>query len=238
MSPRLATGRTYLSLCWLLGLFFSVGSLTNSQASEKQLLPLTPSQSRYQETTGTLTKTFSWTLERAESWLLTSQDQHALYRTWLGQELDTQRWQLDRFADQTSIAAWKNGRFLHIEGTLQGKPVSRSEDLGEHPWYQALSVSLRRHLDQRECLATFWIIRPDTLDLHLLESSCRNRKQAPEGGNPGGVRRIDIRPTGWRALFWKGVYWFRWPDGRFLRYEGEGAPGHPPTTVTLFERGD
>jgi hypothetical protein len=193
-----------------------------------------PSVREYTETTGQNSRYFRWTLQQADGWLLTSVDEYESHKTWFDTDLATYKWTLEKPADNTSILAWREGALLHIEGTFNGKAYQRTHDLAGAPWFQALSLSLRRYLGETPDDHDFWTIRPDNLDLHRLRISKITEEPVPVGQRTVPAFRIEIRPTGWKASFWKGVYWFRKEDGDFVRYHGpSGPPGWPPTIVEL-----
>jgi hypothetical protein len=199
---------------------------------------LTPTTCHYLETRGQKSRQFIWTLEKGEAWALTAVDRRETHRTWLDENLHTQRWQLERAGDQTSVYAWRNGRNLHIEGTVEGRQLERTVTLDDKPWYQALSLSLRSQLGSAETNQEFWVLRPDTMEPVLLKVVRLENEVLDFGTGSMETFRVEIRPAGWKSAFWKGVYWFRRTDCSFVRYEGDsGPPGFPSTIITLIELG-
>ena len=232
---RILPGSFLLHL--LLPLLFWLAS-SNTQA-RANLLPV-PKTCEYQETTGSETRHFVWSLEKESAWLLTSEDGLETHKAWLDNKLGTYKWTLERPETATKVKAWLEGQILHIQGTHDGKAYDRKHKLGSDPWYQALSLSLRRHLGeggQAKQHQKFWLIRPDNFDLHRMQISLIQEESLKISESVVPTYRVEIRPTGWKAPFWKGEYWFRKSDGDFVRFRGDSAPpGCPPTFVEPMEQ--
>jgi hypothetical protein len=147
--------------------------------------------------------------------------------------LNTYQWSLKQPFEKTHIEAKLVGTTLVINGKHRGINLNREHELGQTPWYQALSLSLRKHLKQESELPhEFWTLRPDNLDLYRLQIEQVSEDELKMSHTTEQTYHVLIRPTGWKAPFWKGEYWFRKSDGSFLRYfGGSGPPGSPPTIV-------
>jgi hypothetical protein len=127
---------------------------------------------------------------------------------------------------------------LHLHGEQDGKPVVRSWEVGDLPWFQTLSVSLAHFLSPGAECGEFWILRPDTLELQRLKVAAVRKEQISFNGGTVATWCVEIRPTGLFSALWKGEYWFRQSDRRFLRYRGaSGPPGAPMTEILLVGEG-
>ncbi len=121
-------------------------------------------------------------------------------------------------------------------GSIRGKQIERNLPLQGLPWYQALSLSLRNHLDEDVIDQEFWSIRPDTMDLHRLQIADIASERLAMDENEVIAYCVEIRPAGWLSPFWKGRYWFSQIDRSFLRYEGDsGPPGSPQTIIKALD---
>lgn len=191
-----------------------------------------PSICEYNETTGQESRQFTWTLQKDKAWLLKSEDKLETHIAWLDESLNTYKWSLDKPAAKTSITATIENNILSIEGTRKGKDYHKEHNLDGLPWYQALSLSLRKHLGEKIDNLEFWSIRPDNFDIHRMQVSKIEENLLETAGRGLPAYHVIIRPAGWKAPFWKGEYWFRKSDGHFIRYSGDsGPPGCPPTII-------
>lgn len=197
-------------------------------------MPLQPVSARYLETTGEEQKIFQLILHATTPLTLTYQDDKESGLTTFDPELATRHWQLEAVDRQTCIAAVRRDETLSIEGTLSGQPIKRTLDLGDLPWYQALSVSLRAIIEHPNSPREFWILRPDTLDLHRMQVSELDEDDLELEGQVIPTWRLTIRLSGWQSFLWHADYWLRQTDGRFVKYQGvSGPPGSPATVIIL-----
>lgn len=189
---------------------------------------------RYLETTGKKQKTFDLTLHQTPTLTLTYQDDSEYCLTTFDPDLATRRWHLASADLQTRIEAVRRNETLTIEGVLSGQNFMRTHNLGDLPWYQALSVSLLAIIEHPNGPREFWILRPDTLDLHRMQVSELNEDDLELEGQVIPTWRLTIRLTGWQSYLWHAQYWLRQTDGRFVKYEGvSGLPGTPTTVIIL-----
>ena len=222
-----------LRLCARIATLLTLWALTRNAPILAGYIP-SPSACNYTETTGKDSRNFLWTLEKDDGWLLVSEDKLETHRAWLDTSLNTYKWSLDRPANDTTMTATKQGDTLHLQGTLNGKSHQRDYQLGRTPWYQALSLSLRKHLGEAFVKEEFWSIRPDTLELHKMQIIKISEERLKIEGTIQPTYRVIVRPAGWKAPLWKGEYWFSRNDGKFIRYRGDsGPPGSPDTIVEL-----
>ena len=206
---------------------FTVGPLPASDHFQPE-----PSIREFVEVTGDSRRHFIWSLQETEGWLLTSRQGRELHTTHLDKNLRTERWSLEKLDGNIRVTAWREGETLHVRGTFRGQSYQAIHAVGELPWYQALSLSLRRHLEDPAEGQDFWTLRPDNLDLHRLQITQIAPTSLPNSDAEVPAYRIEIRPAGWKAAFWKGDYWFHRESREFLRYQGaSGPPGWPATII-------
>lgn len=190
----------------------------------------------YRESTGNRQGTFTWELAWGEDPVLTTSDNRESFQTHMSPDLQTIDWNITRAAEKTCARAWRVGHKLMIQGELQGKPLLREFAIGDTPWLQSLSVSLLRHLPSTTGQREFWIIRPDTLEPQRMQVSDVTEEVLTFSGEPVATWRVEIRPAGLLSAFWKGNYWFRKADRRFIRFRGaSGPPGTPDTEISLLD---
>lgn len=187
---------------------------------------------RYREQTGEQSQTFSLTLDPGPPLHLSADSAQERHQTVMETDFSTRRWQLSQTAEGTDILARREGNNLLLSGLLRGQRIERSLQLDPAPWFQALSIALRRLLDGRSDAVEFWTLRPDTLEVHKVRAVRQGLETLEIDGRPVPAWRIEVRLVGLKALFWHSNYWLRQSDGVFLRYRGpSGPPGQPMTEV-------
>ena len=213
-----------------------VWALTKNPQGVAGYIPF-PTTCNYTETTGQEVSSFLWTLEEQNSWLLTSEGNSEVHRAWLDADLNTYKWSLERPEGKTKITAIIQDDQLHLNGTLNGKPHQKEYPLQGSPWYQALSLSLRKHLGEDFKDQVFWSIRPDNFEMHKMQIVKISEEPLKGDEDEFPAYHVVIRPAGWKAPFWKGEYWFRKSDGQFVRYRGDSGPPGCPDTIIEPEEG-
>lgn len=201
------------------------GSPSTTAAADSQVF-------RYQQQTGERSQTFSLSLDPGPPLRLTADSALERHQTVMEADFSTRSWQLTQSTEGTEILARREGNTLLISGLLRGQRIDRSLRLDPDPWYQALSIALRRLLGSRSEAEEFWTLRPDTLEVHKVRAVRQALETLEIGGRPVPAWRLEVRLVGLKALFWHSNYWLRQSDGVFLRYRGpSGPPGQPMTEV-------
>ncbi len=187
----------------------------------------------YLETIGETETTFRWTLHReADEWRLESRSDDKTHVVFCQPDGTTRQWILER--EGTRVVATREERALRLEGTVDGKPYQRKIPLGDEPWLQALSLSLRAQAANGVPERVFWMIRPDNLDAVKLKAECGGRETIALGGHALETHRVRVGGSGRIGGLWYSHYWFRAGDFVFVRYEGVfGLPFMPLTTVVI-----
>lgn len=207
------------------------------------LCPLSPASAysvglaeehQYLKTTGDDHTDFAWHLMRNHQFELETVMGSEVDLTHMDDELKTLSWSVTDPEIKTALNVVRHGDKLVFTGRFKGEKIQRTISISSEPWYQALSLSLRKFNRSSDQKAQFWSIRPDTLDVHLLEIIKEGEELILLGSDPCHANRIKIQLTGYKSVFWSSHYWLRKEDGLFVRYEGpSGPPGWPLTTVTL-----
>jgi hypothetical protein len=184
----------------------------------------------YIETTGDKTTYFSWTLEQANSVTVTVREADELYVNHCDSRGSTFQWKY-RGANSDIIAS-RSGDIIEIEGRFHGETFQARHEVGSVPWYQTLAYALPKRVEPDETPLVFWTIRPDNLDLIKMQANWEATERVAVNGKKLKANRVRIRPDGLLSRLWHADYWFRVPDGLFVRYEGvHGPPGHPKTVI-------
>jgi hypothetical protein len=190
---------------------------------------------RYREQTGESSFTFLWRSEQDRTGVTITQDQgDETYSSVCTPEGTTLSWRYLRRPD-TDIRAERIGDRIQLSGRLDGKVIDQSRTIDGRPWFQPLSFSLQRMVARDAQTATFWTIRPDTLEIIAMKAEKFGSEQLPRGDFGQTADKVVIRLDGLLSGVWHADYWFRQSDNLFVGYRGtHGPPGTPETSIHLI----
>ena len=177
-----------------------------------------------------------WHLESASS----GGDRHVVVTD---ADLRTRSWSF-RDASESVLAQREGGRVAVTVRNSPESPVrsSGSAELGDHPWIQSIERSLRPFVlgGNPGDRLRFSVVQPDTLSVRTLQAQIMGDERVAVDGDSVDARLVRISLPGIGSLFWRSFYWYRLPDGLFVRSEvTRGPPGTPETVVVLTgERDD
>jgi hypothetical protein len=187
----------------------------------------------YRETQGDRSSLYRWTLSAAGD----------LYRITFASERDsfvndcepegaTLRWRMQ--SERAEARAHREGGTVVLSGRREGEPLAQRIEIGDEPWYQALSFSLGRFARSGREATSFWTLRPDTFAAVRLKAERAGREPIATADGPVLAEKVRISTTGLLSGLWQAHYWFDAKAGLFLRYEGvNGLPGTPKTVIEL-----
>ena len=143
----------------------------------------------------------------------------------------TTQWQYQH--SDTNIHVNRKENKLYMAGTKKGQKVNQVFQLDDSPWYQPLSYSLRNFLSSDRSSVVFWIIRADNLSVIKMKAVKDTIEEIQVGDRWFESQKIKVSPVGITGYLWCGTYWYRVPDGLFLKYIGTN--GWPGTQKTIIE---
>jgi hypothetical protein len=194
---------------------------------------------RYREQTGVDSFTFTWRADREQdnATVTVTQNQGSeIFSSDNTAEGTTLSWHYVKQPD-TDIRAERVGDHIRFSGRFDGKPIDKKEAIDSRPWCQPLSFSLQRMVARDQQVASFWTIRPDTLEVLAMQAEKTGSEQIPadNGGGVQAAEKVVIRLDGLKSILWQAEYWFRQGDHIFLQYRGtHGPPGTAETLICLI----
>jgi hypothetical protein len=190
----------------------------------------------YRETRGDAASTYLWTMAAAgDLYRITFESPRETFVNHCDANGSTLHWRLK--GERIEVQARREGGTIVLVGRRDGEPVERRIEIGDEPWYQPLSYSLRRFVRSGKAATLFWMLRPDTLDAARLKAERAGREPIDTAAGPTLADKVRISTTGLLTGLWKADYWFDAKTGVFLRYEGvNGLPVNPKTVVELVEQ--
>ncbi|HET6486495.1 MAG TPA: hypothetical protein VFH83_08740, partial [Spirochaetia bacterium] len=137
---------------------------------------------------------------------------------------------------KTDYTAVRAGNLILIQGELAGRPLSRVLRIDARPWFETVEVSLSRlAVEGSSQPFVFWIVHPWEARAYLMQAKVEPQQLIAVADANELATPIRMSQAGFFAFLWSALYWYRWPDGLFVRYNGvRGLPGTPPTVVELI----
>ena len=191
---------------------------------------------RYREQTGDDSFTFSWQADREQDGVTVVQHQgDEIFSSVNTMDGTTLSWQYVKQPD-TDVRVERQGESLRFRGRFAGQPVDRTQAIDARPWCQPLSFSLQRMVSRDQRTSTFWTIRPDTLEVLVMQAEKTGSDRIPiDNGGVQAADKVVIRLEGLLAALWQAEYWFRQGDHLFLQYRSiHGPPGTAETRICLI----
>lgn len=191
----------------------------------------------YLEKKDTTYSKIKWTLEKEDYYKLTVIKQQEEFVCLCNEHFDTYQWEAKKPYTRTHVTATRKDNLIFIEGAFDGKEIKKEIRIDNAPWYQAMTLSLRRLVTSKEKSVEFWTIRFDNLSPYKMKAKNNFRDRISLYGTEDmEVEKVKVSLMGFKAMFWNCSYWFRKQDGLFVRFEGRGGPpDYPKTIIELAE---
>lgn len=189
---------------------------------------------RYRQTCGQEISEFVWKLIKTSNIQIQTLSNEEVQTTVCNPIGDTIEWRYNN--TQANVRAVNQDEAIRIEGMLKNKFINENHAVDSNPWFQTLSFSMRQVIQADRNDMTFWMIRPDNLELNKMKADRLSPEAIHLNGKTVSAEKIRIRLDGMLGAFWSGYYWFRRTDGVFIQYKGvHGPPGTPTTVVQLLD---
>ena len=148
----------------------------------------------------------------------------------------TSSWHYTKVPD-TDVRVERVGNQLRFTGRVAGAAIDKQQQIDGRPWFQPLSYSLRCMVARQQAQASFWTIRPDTLETLTLQAAREGSDLLPQEHGPAlTASKMVIRLDGVLSALWSAEYWFRQGDNLFVHYRGtHGPPGTAETVISLVQ---
>jgi hypothetical protein len=136
----------------------------------------------------------------------------------------------------TDYSAVRSGDTIRLHGILKGAPVARVLKVDPSPWYESLEFGLEGLAvsgSRKPALA--WVVVPDSGEPFLVVTRAEAVDTLTVESVDVPAARVRVSLRGIPAILWSTLYWFRIPDGMFLRFEGPRMGfGSAPTVMMLL----
>jgi hypothetical protein len=157
------------------------------------------------------------------------------YVTEMDTGLGTTRWWLQASDRDTKLTAVRKENEILIDGAQNGGKIQKRLTIDSAPWFQAISLNLRRFVSSGESRTEVWTVRSDALTAHKLVAEKQALEEITAAGQTHRARAVELRLSGALSAFWKSRYWFRVNDGVFLQFEGPSGPPGSPLRLISFQ---
>lgn len=189
----------------------------------------------YRETRGDTVSSYVWVLAaEGDQYRITFTSPNETFMNDCDADGSTRRWRMQNA--RVEAQAHREGDAIVLSGRRDGKVVERRIEIGDEPWYQPLSYSLRQFARSGKATTRFWMLRPDTLAPVRLKAERAGRETIDTAHGPAPADKVRISTTGLLTGLWHAHYWFDAKTGVFLRYEGvNGLSRDAKTVIQLVE---
>jgi len=189
---------------------------------------------RYVETTGRQSNEFLWMLAEGSPCIITVGHKGTTFENICDPDGRTREWR--QTGPDTRLAARRAEHTIKLAGVMQGRTLDKSFTIDDAPWYQPLTFSLRTFLQSPKTGEAFWLLLSDRLRAVKMQAEKAGEETLTIAGKPVLAWKVRVRPAGLLSMLWEGTYWYRVPDGLFVRYEGaNGLPGADKTVIEIVE---
>lgn len=125
---------------------------------------------------------------------------------------------------------------VHVRGTIEGKPIDETFELGEGPLYPHIGVGLSAFVRSGRAEVDFWTFRPDERSVIELNARREGVDTVQVLGEPTPAIRVRWAPTGWRGLLYSRRFWFRAADGVLVHTDAGAGRRTVLVDVTTGQR--
>lgn len=190
-------------------------------------------QHRYRSTTNKTSELIHWCLQiKDDVHIITAEQDKIVFTNHCNLSGETRYWKMKD--PETDLTAERKNNILFLEGKVSGREIKKKFSLDNCPWYQPLTYSLRDFLASDRQVEVFWMIRLDKLEAVKMKAVKKQIEDIELYGRKIKTHFVQVQPKGFLSIFWHGNYWYRYPDGLFVQYQGvNGAPGTPATVIRL-----
>ncbi len=228
------TVKTVLSCKTFLG-FIGLFFLTAPSSAELLNSDVPVGVFIYQEKVGDTVITFEWQAEETdEGVVIRVEEEGKSFFNLCRPDGATLKWRFMATGEH-ELTAERIGNTLSIRGVRSGKEITEDIAIDDRPWYQPLSFSLSNFINSKENKTSFWVIRPDEIDVLALTAEKVGEEILLFQGEEVLTHKVEIRAEGFYARFWHATYWYRKSDSLFMRYQSvHGLPGTDATVIELL----
>ena len=136
-------------------------------------------------------------------------------------EGNTLEWEFTDFDKDIRIEATREGRRICLTKETRKKSEREHYTIENNdPWHQLFPFGMEDFVTAGESERAFWFIQPQNLKLSSLRAVRGPEKLLTVHGTRQRAVEVEITINNWLSRFWKGLYFLRPRDGRYLFYEG------------------
>lgn len=147
------------------------------------------------------------------------------------------RWDYRNPNSDSDFRAERSGSEIILKGVHRGEEVVKTFQIDEHHWHQVFPHDLSSWFLSGSDKHLFWAIGTSgkgEMKCGKFKALRKNRETlALEMGSQSAVR-VEISLAGLLSMFWKGNYWLRETDGRYLMFKGKAGPKSEETVTELY----
>lgn len=139
----------------------------------------------------------------------------------------TIKWRYTNSERETDVKAYRQENVIYLKGSDKDGKIDEKFDIDSRPWHEFFPLDLEQFAISHEKEMEFWAIGTFGPGYMKITDFIAKRKETDTiefGSDTVEAVRIQVHMKGWKSIFWKGNYWFRKSDGRYLWYENDEEP--------------
>jgi len=142
---------------------------------------------------------------------------------------NTKKWIYRNPNINTDLSAVRSDEKIVVRGIRRGEQIEEEFHIGHDTWNQAFPYDMAGFIRSGKSKRIFRAIgaaRPGEIKIGKFKAVKKDKTVLGLDCGDQAAVRVEMSLTGALSMFWKGSYWFRPSDGRYLRFEGKiGGPG-------------
>jgi len=153
----------------------------------------------------------------------------------LNTSLDALSWHYENPAENTKITTVKKENKIYLRGIHKGKQINKTFKTKALSWNQSFNIGLEKFAlapDKSMKFRAIGTSGPGDMKITTFSVKKKNVETITFAGKKTAALHVQISLSGLLSLFWKGNYYYRKTDGKFLLYKGKGS-GSSRTVMEL-----
>lgn len=155
----------------------------------------------------------------------------------LDSSFSTLKWKYNNPNKGIDISAFREDTKIFLSGTNKSKTINKKFDVGSLPWKQIFSFDLEGFIASGKNKMEFCALGaegPGAMASAKFSATVQGNDRIVYQGEEVETTHLKISLTGIKSAFWKGDYWYRKSDNKFLRYQSGGGANSPSTITELI----
>jgi len=216
---RRAPGLGYAVLSLFVSLFLISSAYANQVLHYKTYHPITGEEFNrfYYSIERNLSEGYQvhWVIE--EGGVMTEEDYT------LNEHFETLRFRVVNIEEKTDYVGERKERSIFIRGQFKGERIEQTMTIDERPFYYNPKIGLAAFVRSGEDQGRFWGFQNKELIVYPMKAVNKGLDMISVNGKNVKAVRVHWAVDDFRSVFFRRTYWFRRPDGLYLKQKTDGG---------------